>query len=144
MKNQLKYLLLILPYLFASCASTEPPRSSDPTPEELAESAGYASIEPIKEVLNYRLNGFHSINRQALIINSSGRQAYLVTLMRHCEGLTSTDTIGTTSTLSKLTTFDSIIVPSTFRGREQCPISEIFKLKDKLEKRPQEKQPKAG
>ncbi len=124
----LRLAVVLVPLsLLSACVSTEdmPPR---PSPEQLAEQAGFKIVEPVKRLPNYRIDGFRGISNYAIIMDSGVKGRYLVTVMQDCIGLRNAQAIGTTSTVGDLTTFDSILVRNGPGGGTRCPITNIYKL----------------
>jgi Family of unknown function (DUF6491) len=96
--------------ILAAC-STNSSTTNTPTPEQLATEKGYSLGESVKRVMNYNLDGWNYINKKALIIHSTPRKDYLITLRENCYDLSSSEVIATTSTANALQAdFDAIIV----------------------------------
>jgi len=121
-------LSLAIISLLAACASTED-RPAPASPEQLAEQAGYEIVEPVRQVPNYRIDGFNAISNRAVILSSGVKDRYLVTVMSNCVGLRFTQVLATTSTAGSLSTFDAILLRDVPGGAQRCPITNIYKLK---------------
>lgn len=112
--------------LLAACAgqSSKPELSLD---EQLQER-GYSGKEEIDRISNYRLNGWNLLNQQAIIIRSSPRNHYLITLSRRCQELNSAITIGIDSDAGGVSRFNKLIVRSAPHMTRDCQIDSIYKL----------------
>lgn len=114
--------------LIAACASTEEKQNSM-TIEDLVGKAGFDMLEPVNRIQNYRVDGWNYLSPQSLIISAGAKQRYLVTLRTSCHGLRGASVIGTTSTASSLTKFESVVVNQAGGGMQKCPIDNLYKLK---------------
>ena len=92
---------------------------------------GYSSATPIKEIENYRIEGFNTINDRSILLNTGPQRHYLITLTGKCFGLVNAEDVGFTTTVSELTRFDSIIAYTGGIGADECPIDNIYKLDGK-------------
>lgn len=122
------FLLIACVTALVACA-TNKVEENQLTPEQIAEEAGYEIIEPVKRILNYRIDGWNYIAVNALKISAGVRDDYLIILLHSCHGLRSVDVIGTTSTGNSLSKFESVVVEDMAFGQEQCPIDSLYKIK---------------
>ncbi len=76
--------------------------------------------EPIRGFTSIRLSSWQSVSRTQLILWTGGNEAYLVTVADTCPELQFTKTIRVTSTSSKGSTFDQVLV-----GSDRCQIQHI-------------------
>ncbi len=126
MSKTCRGVLPIIALALAACAQTP---VAEPRPiADVVAARGYVIGEPVKEILNYRVDGWNSVDANHVIINAGPSSHYLLTLMAPCTGLLFTSELGFTSTAGRLTTLDSVVVQDS-SGRSQCPISKIETLK---------------
>lgn len=83
--------------------------------------------QPYEQVDSFRffgdLNSWRAIDKDTLILWATPNQPYLVELMRDAQDLRSTEVIGVTSTVGRITDLDTVLV----HGRKY-PIKAIYKL----------------
>lgn len=108
----------------AACVST----SEQPSLEQRLSDRGYRQGEAIRDIQNYRLNGWNYLDSKHLIIDTGPSQRYLVSLRIPCHELSTVETIGFTNTAGQLTKFDSILLRDSAGIRRDCPIDNIYKL----------------
>ena len=117
-------LALAIGFSVASCAHQGAPLSLE---QQLAER-GYTQGEAVRDIQNYRVDGWNYLDSQHLIINTGPSDRYLVTLRTHCHALSSTESIVFTDTAGRLTRFDSVVVEDSAGLRRDCPIEALEKL----------------
>jgi hypothetical protein len=76
--------------------------------------------EPIREFTAFRPQSWQSVSRSQLILWTSISEAYLLTISNNCPDLMFTDSVRVTSTGSRISTLDQVLV----RGN-RCPIQKI-------------------
>jgi hypothetical protein len=76
--------------------------------------------EPIREFTAFRPQSWQSVSRSQLILWTSISEAYLLTISNNCPDLMFTDSVRVTSTGSRISTLDQVLV----RGN-RCPIQQI-------------------
>src|SRR5690554_5450044 len=113
--------ILILP---VGCAST----GQAPTLQQQLADRGYVQGESLRNIQNYRLNGWTHLDSRHLIIETGPSDRYLVSLRTTCHELSSTQDIGFTSTAGQLTRFDSVIFTDSAGMRRDCPIDDLQRL----------------
>ena len=121
--------LVCLGVAITGCATTEkePPKTQ---PELLAEK-GLAIDEEVDGISNYVISSWRYLDEYGLILRGGVKQEYLVTLSFPCRELRWTETIGMTSTISRLTSFDKVLVKDSSRSvPKSCPIKAIYLLTD--------------
>ncbi|MDD3763339.1 MAG: DUF6491 family protein [Nevskiales bacterium] len=101
------------------CASTTAP-SSDGAAAQRAEPAdalaerlelmGYRLGDEILSIPHYRLDGWTYLDDMHLIISTGPTRRYLVTLMQHCDGLSTAYAIGFTARTTTLGVADRLLV----------------------------------
>lgn len=84
--------------------------------------------EAVERIQNYRINGWNALDEEHLIIETGPSERYLVTLMTHCAGLRSSETVGFSTTTGGVTRFDDITVSGPGGIVEECPIKSIHRL----------------
>jgi hypothetical protein len=128
--------------LLAACAATGPatPQSApkpDPHAQRLADALAKQKLvvadQKIDEIWQYRIDGYQTIDDQAVIMTNGAHEKYLVELGFPCEGLSTSWNIGFTTTTSSLTRFDKLIVPGTIGHPGGCPIQSLMKLEPATE-----------
>ena len=101
------------------------------TATQIAEGAGYILLEPVQRIRNYRIDGWNYVNNRAITLDTGVNDTYLVTLLRPCRDLRTSDMIATTSTIGDLTKYDSIIADFNSTVRLHCPIDKLYRLEKK-------------
>ena len=109
-------LVLVLTALLTSACGALKRNEKEPI---LANYEPYIG-EPIRGFTSIRLSSWQSISRTQLILWTGGNEAYLVTVSDTCPELQFTKTIRVTSTSSKGSTFDQVLV-----GSDRCQIQHI-------------------
>lgn len=84
--------------------------------------------EPVKEILNSRINGWNSLDDRNLIVQTGPGSQYLVSLMTRCNGLRSSENVAFTSTTGRVTSFDALLVEGPGDIVDRCPITSIREL----------------
>jgi hypothetical protein len=84
---------------------------------------------PAVEAINdYELDGWNYIDPTHIVIHTGPSRHYLISLMSRCHDLSSAENIAFTTTTSKLTRYDKLIVRSPGGIRQDCPIQQINTL----------------
>ena len=109
-------LVLVLTALLTSACGALKRNEKEPI---LANYEPYIG-EPIRGFTSIRLSSWQSISRTQLILWTGANEAYLVTVSDTCPELQFTKTIRVTSTSSKGSTFDQVLVAS-----DRCQIQHI-------------------
>lgn len=109
-------LVLVLTALLTSACGALKRNEKEPI---LANYEPYIG-EPIRGFTSIRLSSWQSISRTQLILWTGANEAYLVTVSDTCPELQFTKTIRVTSTSSKGSTFDQVLV-----GSDRCQIQHI-------------------
>lgn len=118
---------ILLGATIASLAGCATHREAPTLQQQLAKR-GYTQGETVRDIQNYRLNGWNYVDSRHLIIDTGPSDRYLVTLRVSCHELSSTQDIGFTSTAGKLTRFDSVLLRDSSGMRRDCPIEELQRL----------------
>lgn len=114
MKNLMTLLLVSL--VTAGCAAgTSVTRNMD----ALQKYEPYVGA-PVRDFTAFRLDSWQSVDREHLILWTGINDAWLITVKGYCPDLMFTDRIRVTSTGSRISTLDKIVV----RG-DTCLIDEI-------------------
>jgi len=82
-----------------------------------------------------RLDGWTPVSRNQLVVWNAPSEAYLITVWKSCEDLRFADGIGVTSTVRRVSKFETINV-----GATRCPISEIRPIDVKQMREEQQRQ----
>lgn len=127
MKTMFKLMSVAALFSLVACASGNAKLSFE---EQLAKR-DYRQGEEVKEVHNYRINGWNYLDEKHVIFNAGPGRDYLLALKIRCIDLRSADTLGFTSTNTRLSRFDKVVV-ATETGERSCPIDKIYEL-DKIE-----------
>jgi len=91
---------------------------------EMVSSTPVPVYDPVDSFQIYqRLDNWRAVDEDTLIVWATPSRPYLIDLMRRSPDLRFAETIGVTSTVGKVTKFDSVLV----RG-EDYPIKAIYKL----------------
>jgi len=111
--------------LAAGCAG----KSTQPIPlDKKLSQRGYVVDTPVRKILEYRINGWNSIDRLHLIITSGVSDHYLVTLRNPCDELSSAETIAFSTTVGNLTDMDKLLVRGHGNFLQRCYIKTIHTL----------------
>ncbi len=117
MKHRIAPILLASAVL-AACAS-QSPRERDAEAYELYRDFAGAPINEFTYLGKY--DGWRSLGRNVLAIQTGLNEAYLITVQGPCSDLQFAQTIGLTSTVNTVHRgLDAVLV-----GRDRCPITEI-------------------
>ncbi len=113
--------------LSTACAAPYPQEHK--TQQQLLAEQGYVRGEAIRSIPNYRISGWEYLDPQNIILNGGARQKYLVVFTSRCQDLRWSETLATTSTLSQLTVFDTVLTRRfDSPGLSRCPIQELYLL----------------
>ena len=120
----------------AACATDPAAPKAAPKPDLHAQRLGEAlarqklavSEQKVDQIWQYRIDGYQTIDDQAVIMTNGSNEKYLVELGFPCQGLSTSWNIGFTTTTSSLTRFDKLIVPGTMGQPGGCAIESIMKL----------------
>ena len=82
--------------------------------------------EPAKNLFNFTINGFKSINDTNLLVYAGVKDTYLVKLATPCFDLRHAITVRLDSYSSVLDSFDHVIVGSPFNMRQWCMIDKVL------------------
>lgn len=120
---------MILTIAVMACAnqSSKPELSLD----QQLEALGYTNKTQTERINNYRLNGWRYVNDSALIINSSPKRHYLITLSQKCWELASAVRIAVDSDAEAVSRFNKVIVTDGVRNTVTCQIDNIYTLDKK-------------
>lgn len=124
-----KYLIVpALTFLIGGCAAT-PPRGEAKTIEEQLNDLSYLRADEVDSIPNYRVDGWKFVDTRHLILNTPPSGQYLLTLSIPCSDLIGQTDIGFTSTNTRLTKLDSIVVDQPGSSiPKNCPIERIDRL----------------
>jgi Family of unknown function (DUF6491) len=110
--------LMLLTGALAACAS-QSPRERDAEAYELYHDFAGAPVNDFTYLGTY--DGWRSLGRNVLAVQTTLNEAYLITVYGPCSDLQFAQTIGLTSTANTVHRgLDSVLV-----GRDKCTISEI-------------------
>lgn len=110
-----------------ACASADTKSGGKPTLEQMLAERGYKLGNEVGDISNYRIDGWHGVDDEHLIIDAGAHRDYLVTVRPPCHALMTAERIGFTSTVTKLTRLDQIVVEDVgFSNR--CPIQTLHQL----------------
>lgn len=94
---------------------------------------GYEPGAAVDDIQGYKLDGWNYLDRRHVMIHTGPSERYLVTLMVPCQDLSTAENIGFSTTATKLSKFDKLVVRGSGGMKQDCPISELRKL-TKIEK----------
>jgi hypothetical protein len=95
---------------------------------------GYTPGAVVDDIQGYKLNGWNYLDRRHVMIHTGPSERYLVTLMVSCHDLSTAENIGFSTTATKLSKFDKLVVRGSGGMKQECPITELRKL-TKIEKK---------
>lgn len=130
----MKMLTKLVPSLGLTCALLGAGCTTPDTPTTLEGKLarhGFAQGEPIRELKNYRIDGWHYLDSEHLIFSAGPSGDYMVTLSHRCSDLRAVEDIAFTSTNNNLTAFEKVVM-ATPTGRRDCQIKSLHTL-NKLE-----------
>ena len=126
MLNMNRLMLLIIPLIaLMACAG---PASRQTTLEQKLAEQNYRLGEPVERIQQYRLDGWHYLDRQHVIMQAEPSRYYLVSLRSPCHNLMTAEVIAFTTTTNQLTRFDKLLVKNGGHILEQCYIEGLHKL----------------
>ena len=114
---------IILAGVLASACATTPTGGS--LLERSTGDKAYARYEPylgepVDSFTMFRHDSWEPVNRNQLVLWTGVNDAYLLTVMQPCQELPFANTVGVTTTVNRVSRFDSVLV----RG-DRCPIELI-------------------
>lgn len=117
---------LLASVMLAACASSpsSQPKSLD---DKLAER-GYKQGGAVERIVNWNIDGWSYIDDEHVVFSAGPARDYLVTVLVPCNGLSSANTIGFSSTINAVTKFDKLVVRNS-GFTDQCQIRELHELK---------------
>ncbi|GIU21649.1 DUF6491 family protein [Shewanella sp. MBTL60-007] len=122
----LKLVALSFIVLLAGCASSE-------ASKERAAMYTFPELEQVNSIDNFRMDGWESVDKYSVIVNSRPRQSYLLILSGGLNDLNFAQGLLVTSTLGKVEVgFDSVSTVQDPMIKAQ--IKRIYKLEDKQQK----------
>ncbi|GIU18727.1 MULTISPECIES: DUF6491 family protein [unclassified Shewanella] len=122
----LKRVSLLLIVLLAGCTSSE-------ASKERAAMYTFPELEQVNSIDNFRIDGWESIDRYSVIVNSRPRQSYLLILSGGLTDLNFAQGLLVSSTLGKVEVgFDSVSTVQDPMMKSQ--IKRIYKLENKQQK----------
>lgn len=115
----------LLGLMLAACSSTpaQPPKSLQ---EKLADK-GWVLGEKVDAIDNYRVDGWNEVDDEHLIFSAGPSRDYVLSLMSPCQNLRSANAVAFTSTGTRVTALDKVVVRGT-GFTDQCPITAINKI----------------
>jgi hypothetical protein len=88
-------------------------------------------LEEAKEIYNYKIDSWESIDCQSLILKTNVNDYYLIVLQQPAPSLPFSEAIGLTVTVNRVMSgFDNVVVADS-AGMESYIIAKIYKLKDR-------------
>ncbi len=126
MKRKHAFYFIAIFLLVAACAGIAPktPASLD----TLLHERKYVQGEEVRDIKNYRISGWQSLDDQHIIINTGPSMNYLVTLSYPCSEIKFTEVIALTSTIDQVSKFETLLVSDSAGFVRRCPIITIHKL----------------
>ncbi|ABV85603.1 DUF6491 family protein [Shewanella pealeana] len=122
----LPILLLILSIALSGCASSE-------ASKERAAMYTFTELEQVNSIGNFRMDGWESVDKYSVIVNSRPRQSYLLILSGGLNDLKFAQGLLVTSTLGKVEVgFDTVSTVQDPMMKAQ--IKRIYKLENKQQK----------
>ena len=127
MKHLRISLIALLSFLSAcSTVGSFPPPL---TPEQAAEKKGFEIAKKVAYAQRYRLSGWNYVDKQNVIIYSSPKHSYLLTLKTRCYDLNSSEVLAFENTAGTIRAgFDRLILPPRNGIKNECYIDEIYLL----------------
>lgn len=95
--------------------------------ERLA-ARGFVVKAEVERIQNYRINGWHYVDRRALVFRVGASRHYLVTLRKDCVELRGAEVVAFTDTVGNLTPKDRVIVHGPGGLVEHCLIESLYEL----------------
>lgn len=97
---------------------------------------GYTQGEPLESISDYRVDGWNYIDDKHVMIYTRVSKRTLLTLLSDCPELSGVEHIGFSTTATKLTKFDKIVVRDSGGIRRDCQINAIHQLNSTKTKAP--------
>jgi hypothetical protein len=109
------------------CATSD--NTDQPTQKERLAEIGYAIEREVDSIPNYQVSSWRYLDPQGVILKGGPSRRYLVRLTQRCTELRWTETLGTTSTINRLTRFDRVLARRPGGGiPRRCGIERLFLL----------------
>ncbi len=121
-------VLTTMAMVLGACA-TSPEMSL--TLEQKLEARNYTVGEEVKQIRNYRLNGWNTLDSKHVIMRVGASEHYLVSLRNSCYELSSAANIAFTTTVGNLSVHDKLLVKGPAGIIEHCFIEALNKLQKK-------------
>lgn len=110
----------------AGCAATPPPVPM--TLEQVLAVRGFQQGEAVDRIHKFVIDGWRYLDPQHVIVEAGPSRNFLLTMISRCNGLSSTEDLGFTTTAGDLTSLDKVVVQSSTAPMERCPIRAIHTL----------------
>ncbi len=118
--------------LVSACAGTVP--TTPVSLDTLLQERKYVQGGEVRDIRNYRISGWQSLDDQHIIINTGPSEDYLLTLNFPCSEIKFAEVIALTVTIDQVSKFDTLLVSDSTGFVRRCPIISIHKL-DKIDKK---------
>ena len=119
---------IIAALLFAVGASLAHAEGDDNALQQKLTRLGYQSGESVDRIENYRVDGWNYLDDRHIMISAGPSRRFLIELMTNCQNLSTTERIAFTTTVQRLTRFDSLIVRGPGGITQNCPIRDMHEL----------------
>ena len=116
----------VLVLLLSACSHT--PMRKEISQDQRLFNKGYAIDEEVESIPNYHISAWNFLDSKGLILSGGPSQKYLVTFKNPCRDLQWANSIATTSTISRLTRFDTVIPLGSGGIPARCLIEKIYAL----------------
>lgn len=122
---------LLFTILFCTITTAATAADNSKSLAEKLEKHKYEQGAAVDSINNYELDGWNYIDRTHIVIHTGPSRDYLVTVMTPCNDLSTAENIAFTTTSSKLTKFDKLMVRGAGGIVQHCPITQINALSKK-------------
>jgi hypothetical protein len=122
----MRLALMLLPIcLLSACATTAPA----PTLEQRLADLKYLQGGEVDHLQDYKVDGWQYVDTQHVILSAAPGRQYLLTLEIPCSSLSGSSEIAFTSTNSRLTRLEKLLVNDAGTDiPRSCPIRQINRL----------------
>ncbi len=108
------------------CAQTPQTNDAVSVEDRLAQR-GFTIGEKVERIPNFRVNDWSYLDPEHVVVGAGPSQNFLLALMGRCQGLSTVEDVGFSTTAGSLTAMDKLVVQTSI-GPERCPIKEIRTL----------------
>ena len=124
-------IIFIISFIVTACGTM---------PDILSEKYNFDDfLVEVKEIENFRLDGWGNIDNQALILHAGPSRDYLIVLRRPVYNINSIENIGISNIGGRVSSGDTIVVGDSY-SQDSYIIQKIYELEDRQQTKQIKKQ----